>query len=224
MINKIIYLAIICPILLLSHIAQANGNRLSGEVRVLNNEGQPMSYRGNVIVFLEPKTASGQYQPPSEDIVISQRGRRFRPSVLPVIKGTSLAFPNDDRVLHNVFSLSKTEPFDLGNYNKGESRSIKFDKPGRVKVYCNIHPKMTSNILVLNNDFYTKPNDDGSFIIKNIPLGHYILRVWHELAEAKQYNIEIKEGENTLDKLSLPLTKRYIQHKTKFGKNYKSKY
>ncbi|MDX2367042.1 MAG: DUF2012 domain-containing protein [Colwellia sp.] len=202
---------------------------IQGDISIMGSKSNLIEEVQNIVIFIEGDNlnSSQAYRESPNNVAspkVTHKGRKFSPHVLPVVRDTKVDFFNDDSIYHNVFSISKTKAFDLGIYPENTSQLIRFEKTGLVKIYCNIHPKMTSNILVLNNDFYTKPNDDGSFIIKNIPLGHYTLRVWHELAEAQQYNIEIKEGDNTLDKLLLTLTKRYIQHKTKFGKNYKSKY
>ena len=206
------------------NFAQAADNTVSGAVEILKKDGSAKNYRSNVIVFLEQTGDKPSYQAPAEDIVISQRGRRFRPAVLPIVRGTSLAFPNDDKVLHNVFSLSKTKPFDLGNYKKGESRSVSFDSPGISKVYCNIHPKMELDVLVLNNPYFAKTAKDGSYSIAGVPDGDYTLRVWHELSEPVSKPISLTGGEVQQHQLQIQISKIRAKHNNKYDKPYRGKY
>ncbi|MGB1261880.1 MAG: carboxypeptidase regulatory-like domain-containing protein [Cognaticolwellia sp.] len=217
----------------MSFVAKADAStvklgHISGKIALESHKHNLNDELENIVIFIEGENLSSshvnhhanEHQIPQ----VTHKGRQFAPRVLPIVRGDNVDFFNDDSIYHNVFSLSKVQPFDLGIYPENTSKLVRFEKTGLVKLYCNIHPQMTSNILVLNNDYYTTANSDGSFSIKNIPVGRYVLRVWHELAEAKQYPIEVKAGENVLDKLFLTLTKRYIQHKNKFGKHYKSKY
>jgi plastocyanin len=210
-------------------VSQPKLGYLKGEISIEGSDGILANEANEVVIFIEGENLSSSHvyhqqsktkKPPK----ISHLGRQFHPRILPIVRDTKVDFFNDDNIYHNVFSLSKAKPFDLGIYPENTSKLVRFEKTGLVKLYCNIHPGMTSNILVLNNDFYTIPDSNGNFSIKNIPIGHYSLRIWHELAETQQHNIEIKENENTLGKLSLKLTKRRIQHKNKFGKHYRSKY
>lgn len=201
----------------------ATGNTVTGQISITGKDGAPKSYRANVVVFLE-SAASASYAAPAEEIVVSQRGRRFRPSVLPVLRGQSLAFPNDDRVLHNVFSLSKTRPFDLGNYNKGESRSVILDTPGLINVYCNIHPQMTLDVLVLNNPWFVRTEKEGTFSITGVPDGDYTLRVWNELSDEQSIQISLSGGQTQSHNIQLVETKVRPPHNNKFGKGYRGKY
>ncbi len=213
------------PALLLLSCGQtlAAEHQVSGKITLLDMDGKAKSYHGKTVVFLEPKSSQQLASKVGEEIVISQRGRRFRPSVLPVIKGTAVAFPNDDKVLHNVFSLSKNEPFDLGNYKKGESRSVVFDQPGLTKVYCNIHPKMQLDVLVLNAPYFDTTDKDGNYKIENVPEGDYQLRVWQELSAS--ITKEIKVGSSTVSQdFELTQTTARAKHKNKHGKAYKGKY
>mgnify|MGYP000916880013 CR=1 FL=1 len=101
------------------------------------------------------------------------------PAFLVVVAGQSVAFPNDDRMPHNVFSVSPARPFDLGHYRQGESRTVLFDRPGIVDVFCNIHDNMIGWILITDAGWFGRSADDGSWHAVNLPGGNYELTVWH---------------------------------------------
>lgn len=109
---------------------------------------------------------------------IVQRGRQFDPDHLVVPVGTVVEFPNQDEEFHNVFSYSKARRFDLGRYPKGEAKTVTFETPGAVKVYCEIHPWMRAAVLVVENPFYAVVDDDGRFAIDGVPPGRYTLVAW----------------------------------------------
>jgi plastocyanin len=107
-----------------------------------------------------------------------QQDTSFQPPVLVIPVGTSVEFPNRDPFFHNVFSYSATKRFDLGRYPRGESRTVVFDRPGIVKVYCEIHQWMRSAVLVVENPFHAQVGADGAFTIPGVPPGRYRLAVW----------------------------------------------
>ena len=103
-----------------------------------------LSDRLTSVVYLESAPAA---HPVPGRAVLDQRDERFVPHVLAVTTGTVVDFPNSDRIYHNVFSLSKTKSFDLGRYAAGRSKSVRFDRPGVVRVFCDIHSHMNAFIL-----------------------------------------------------------------------------
>jgi len=112
-------------------------------------------------------------------IEIVQRDRAFVPNVVIAQRGTHVSFPNADPVLHNVFSPSPTQPFDLGSYKQGEKAgNVRLFKPGVVEVFCNMHEKMRADILVVPNHHYVKVNPDGSFRLDNVPIGARQISAW----------------------------------------------
>ncbi len=129
-----------------------------------------------VVVYLE--SAPGRFEPSPTPVKLSQKGARFSPAVLPLLKGTAVDLTNDDRISHSVFSKSPASPFDLGLYARGEQKTMTFDTTGPVEVFCSIHPKMAGTLLVLQNPFFTKPNADGTFALKDVPGGSYQLAVF----------------------------------------------
>ena len=101
-----------------------------------------------------------------------------------------------------MFSYSECKEFDLGRYPTGDSRSVTFDMPGVVRVYCEIHSEMNATILVLDNPFFATPNDEGAFVIHNVPEGKYLLNVWHGRDIVLRRWVAVKPGETTTVNLS----------------------
>ena len=109
---------------------------------------------------------------------MDQRNESFVPHVLAITVGTVVDFPNSDHIYHNVFSLSKTKTFDLGRYAAGHSKPIRFDRPGIVRVFCDIHSHMNAFILVFNHPFFAMTDADGRYRIDNVPPGTYNVVAW----------------------------------------------
>jgi plastocyanin len=148
------------------------------------------------VVYLESETVKTQsFVPPTVHPILDQRDLTFHPQVLPIVVGTTVDFPNRDNLFHNVFSYSQPKEFDLGRYPTGESRSIRFDRPGVVRVYCDIHSHMNATILVLENPYFAVPDDQGVFVIKNVPNGVYVMKFWYGRDLAASQNVTIKNGE-----------------------------
>ncbi|HEY3176052.1 MAG TPA: hypothetical protein VGK94_09890 [Candidatus Polarisedimenticolia bacterium] len=136
---------------------------------------------------------------------IEQSGEAFLPHVLPVAIGTTVEFPNADAIYHNVFSLSRASSFDLGRYPKGSSRSVRFDQPGIVKVFCHIHSDMSAVVLVLDHSFFTIPDANGAYAIDGIPPGRYVITGWHERARPIHREVLIEAGRQAEMDLAIPL-------------------
>jgi len=111
---------------------------------------------------------------------MDQRNESFVPHLLAITVGTTVDFPNNDRTYHSVFSLSKGQRFDLGRYGVGHSKSVRFDHPGVVRVFCDIHSHMNAFILVFNHRFFNITDPDGSYEIDGVPPGTYTLVAWIE--------------------------------------------
>jgi plastocyanin len=137
----------------------------------------PESEVRHVVVFVKdaPKTAVT----PSH-AEIRQRDEIFVPRVVAVTVGSTVDFPNDDPIYHNVFSLSRTRTFDLGRFPKGKSRGERFDKPGIVKVFCQIHSHMSATVMVLDHPWFAMPDEQGMFNISGVPPGTHAITAWHE--------------------------------------------
>lgn len=132
----------------------------------------------------------------SKKALMDQRDMKFIPRVLAVLAGTSVDFPNNDKTFHNVFSTSEAKKFDLGLYPQGKSRSGTFDKPGVIKILCNVHPSMEAFIIVNAHPYFSAADKQGSYQISAVPLGKYRLEIWHPEFGARvvPFNL-VREGE-----------------------------
>jgi plastocyanin len=146
------------------------------------------------VVFIEGPVAGAPAWARPSAAVIAQRDLRFSPSLLVVPRSTPVSFPNEDSEFHNVFSYSKAKRFDLGRYPKGESKRVTFDKPGIVKVYCEVHPWMRAAIVVLESPCYGIAAANGSFSIEGIPAGRYSLVVWNVDAGSQKVAVDVSAG------------------------------
>jgi plastocyanin len=132
----------------------------------------------------------------SEKAVMDQRDLKFIPRVLPVLFGTTVEFPNNDKTFHNVFSTSEAKKFDLGLYAPGSSRSATFGKPGVVRILCNVHPNMEAFIVVFGHPYFSAADARGGHQVNGVPLGKYRLEVWHpELGTRAVTFSLVREGE-----------------------------
>ncbi len=136
---------------------------------------------------------------------ITQRNQRFDREVVVVQAGSTVSFPNEDPIFHNVFSLSKSKPFDLGYYPKGQTRKIQFDKPGPVQVFCHLHPNMNATVMVVPGSYFSQPASSGEFKISGVPAGRYTLRLWHKSAGYLTEEVEVLAEGKTQVSFLLPL-------------------
>jgi plastocyanin len=137
------------------------------------------------VVYIKGPIGTNAALPPSKPVIVSttrilQEGAAFTPHVLPIVAGTTVEWPNNDQIFHNVFSVSEPKQFDLGLYKAPEEKSITFDKAGRVDVFCSIHANMHCVVLVLENPYFAAVDDHNHYSISNVPPGTYQLTAWHE--------------------------------------------
>jgi plastocyanin len=143
----------------------------------------------------------------SRKAVLDQREMKFTPHVLPVLVGTTVDFPNNDKNWHNVYSKSEAKEFDVGLYAPGKSRSAKFDKPGVVRILCNVHPAMEAFIVVKEHPYFAAADKQGNYRIDAVPLGKYRVQVWHPQMGTSETGVEIVRDGEVLD-ISFDLKKK----------------
>ena len=160
----------------------------------------PMDRRRSV-VYLETAPRAAFEAREESRARMDQRNESFVPHVLAIVAGTTVDFPNDDRTYHNVFSLSKAKSFDLGRYATGKSKSVRFDHPGIVRVFCDIHSHMSAFILVFAHRYFAVTDDDGRYRLENVPPGTYTLTVWNETirGDGPRRTVTIPEGGGDVD-------------------------
>jgi hypothetical protein len=160
----------------------------------------------NVVVYLKDVAFRGAL--PLKRAELRQFHETFIPHVVAVTRGSSVDFPNDDAIFHNVFSLSSAANFNLGRYPKGQSRSVKFPKAGIVKVFCDIHSHMSATIVVFDHPYFVVPELDGTFEIPNVPPGQYTIVGWHERVGERTASVRVERGKATTVDLALPVEDR----------------
>lgn len=156
----------------------------------------PWIRRSPAIVYLAD--VPGEVTPPKEHAKLDQQQMKFIPHVLPIVKGTTVDFPNNDSVQHNVFSPSRSaKSFNVGVYPPGAEKSVTFDKVGVAPLLCVLHSEMSGFVVVLPNRYFSTTAQDGTFTIKDVPPGTYTLAFWNEHLEPKSVKVPIKAGKTT---------------------------
>jgi plastocyanin len=155
-----------------------------------------------------------------------QKNKTFTPHVLAVRVGTTVDFPNFDPIFHNAFSVYDGQLFDIGLYPPGTSRSIRFTRPGFVRVFCNIHSTMSAVIAVIDTPLFAMSQSDGSFAINEVPRGDFELNVFHERATDETLNSLRRRVTVDQDRIELPEIAisetgyLALPHKNKYGREY----
>jgi plastocyanin len=197
-----------------SAVAHAGG-RVEGTVTVSRPEGVDPS---PVLIYVVGYTEKAPKTTPR----ILQKGKKFLPDLVAITAGQSVAFPNGDPFLHNVFSSTSSRPFDLGSYREGQSRSRAFPDPGVVDVFCNIHSEMSATIVVLPNRRFTFAAADGSFVIDGVRAGTWKVFAYSRRARRPvSATVEVSDdGTATVD-LALEEFARDFAHPNKYGEPYR---
>jgi plastocyanin len=206
------------------------GGSVSGRVELRDSADSAVrskkDYSG-IVVWLEPVGSQVPAAAPSMARMV-QRDKTFSPHVLAVRVGSTVEFPNFDPIFHNAFSNYNGQLFDVGLYPPGTTRSVRFVRPGSVRVFCNIHAAMSAVIVVLNTPYFESSKKDGSFELAGVPGGEYTLRVFHERATQATLDQAARRVTLSVDRLVLaPFSiseSGYlaIPHKNKYGRDYGS--
>jgi len=211
----------------------AQGIDVSGKVVVHNSrqsgDAKKDPKASDVVVWLSPLQPLASKPPaqPHAPYRLLQKDKQFSPHLLVVPTGTNVEFPNADPFFHNVFSLFNGKRFDLGLYESGTTRSVRFDREGVSYIFCNIHPEMGAVVLALRTPFYAISGKNGEIVIHGVPPGTYELQVWSEQARMPASSTSPRDvqisastanlGEIDMETVASPLA----GHKNKFGEDYK---
>lgn len=194
-------------------------SRATGTVRGTVSVERPEGIKpGPVLVYLV-----GFEEPPASATPrIVQKDRSFVPDLVAVTAGQSVAFPNSDPILHNVFSPTPARRFDLGSYRRGESRSRSFPRPGVIDVFCNIHPGMSATIVVLPNRRFAFASAAGAFTIEGVPPGTWTVFAYSRRARTPvSTKVSVAAGGAAEVGLTLEEVARDFSHKNKYGEEYR---
>ncbi len=192
---------------------------VSGRV-LLMRSGHPVPDASDAAVWIEGLRRTGDPHGTVRGEMKSER-KRFSPRVVLVPRWDAVEFPNVDPIYHNVFSVSGANRFDLGLYRSGASRKQRFDEPGLVRVYCNIHPTMIGYVQVVDSDYGTVTGPAGTFRFETVPPGTYQVRAWHEEGGETTAPVHVRAGEDATVALTLDTSGfRPQPHKNKYGKDY----
>ncbi len=160
----------------------------------------------------------------SREAVILMSDKTFDPPVVTVPAGSRVAFPNADPILHNVFSVSRGNSFDLGLYGRGEGRVVALNDPGVVRVYCNVHPQMEAFVVVTPGPWAARPAADGSYVLDDVPQGRIEVRVWDERGGSDVRTVEVAPGAEATADFTLDAAGwRRRPHLNKNGQPYMGK-
>ena len=171
----------------------------------------------NTVVYFEPAKKGPAPKPVRAEM--STLKKEFNPRLVVVPVGSTVTFPNLDPILHNAFSISGKNSFDLGLVGKGPGKAATFREPGFVRVFCNVHHGMFAYVVVVDTPHWTTVGDDGRFRIAGVPAGPGKLTVWNE--RSAPATSELKLPSTAPLKLGVEITMpRIPPHKNKLGKSY----
>jgi plastocyanin len=203
-------------------IAPACAGIVAGQVNFVSRRGQ-QPIVSETLVWLEPVESGSVPRKPAETVQMLTRAKTLIPHVIAIPVGSTVNFPNGDPISHNLFSLSATNPFDLGLYRQGVGKSHRFDAPGIVNVYCNIHPTMSAVIVVMASPYYTFAAPNGAFTIADAAPGRYRLVAWNEQSGHSESQIDVTPQGRVDGSTTLTLDSRSYReadHMNKDGKPY----
>jgi plastocyanin len=224
-----------CPLLVVLFVQPLHGQgvEVSGKI-LMRSTTQSAAKKhadppgaANAVVWLSPlKSTPAMPALPAHQTSyrLVQKNKMFTPHLLVVPTGSQVEFPNQDPFFHNVFSLFNGRRFDLGLYESGTSRSVRFDREGVSYIFCNIHPEMGAIVLALSTPYYGVSGENGTVVLHNVPPGSYRLNVWSENGEpanAPERIVQVSNDAVHLGDITLQAkTDLSANHKNKFGEEY----
>ena len=198
--------------------APLNAVELSGTVTFVTKRGQRPVVE-ETLVWLEPIATRQIPRIPPTTTQMTTRGKMLMPHVLAVPNGSTISFPNEDPISHNLFSLSTGNAFDLGLYRKGPGKSQKFDSPGVVNIYCNVHPNMSAVIHVMPTPYFVFADPAGKYSL-DVPPGKYRVIAWNEQGGQSESTVDVTAN-GVAGNVALTLDSRNVRHKQHLNKEGK---
>jgi plastocyanin len=163
--------------------------QVTGSVGFMTKRGQRPVVE-ETLVWLEPAPSARVVRRPGENAQMTTRNKALLPHIMAIPVGSTVTFPNEDPISHNLFSLSSGHSFDLGLYRRGAGKTEKFDSPGTVNVYCNVHPNMSAVIRVMSTPYYGFADANGRYAF-DVPPGRYRVVAWNEQGGTAESTIEV---------------------------------
>lgn len=213
-----------CWLLLASCVVWAQPETVSGKV-VIQQNGKPAHSAAGAVVWLTP-TKGEAPKPPEKTFRLIQKNKHFSPHLLVVPVGSAVVFPNEDPFFHNVFSVYEGTRFDLGLYESGSSKEVRFNRPGPSYIFCNIHPEMSAVIMVMTTPYYATTDPAGEYTIEGVPPGEYEFTVWYENAQPEQlkrlqHRVTVSASYAQLETVTVQAAASLaVNHKNKYGQDY----
>jgi plastocyanin len=203
---------------------------VTGYTRLVESKDSTVKRRNNfsgVVVWLTSPDQESSYGARGHAQML-QKDKHFSPHILPIETGTSVDFPNLDPMFHNAFSNYDGQIFDIALYPPGSTRTVRFDKPGIVRVFCNIHPSMSAIIVVVNSSHFAITDADGHYVLPHVPPGAYVLHFFHERATPETLskltqNIVVEPDVKPLVVSTAAISEAGylpVAHKNKYGQDY----
>jgi len=215
-------LHVVAAIFLSCGVLTAQDLTFRGQVAVVHRASHK-SGSADVVVWLTP-THPVESAIPSPPARLVQKDKRFSPHVIAVRVGTEIEFPNQDPYFHDVFSIYRGKHFDLGLYESGMSRKVKFSQPGVSYIFCNIHPEMSAAVVALTTPYFAVTNAEGAFQIGHVSPGHYKVEFWYESATEAELGSLARDVELGPDAPALVFTLHSSdpppRHLDKYGQEY----
>jgi plastocyanin len=205
-----------------SPVGAATEGSVAGRVSLWKG-GSPRADASGAVVWIEGLRLPAGAAPASgiARAQMKSSGKKFVPRVVAVARNAEVEFPNADPIYHNVFSVSPLNRFDLGLYRSGSSKGRRFDAPGLVRVYCNIHPQMVGFVFVVDSDFAAVTGPDGAFRFDDVPAGQWEVKAWQEEGGEASALVTVRARAEAPVALRLDASEYRPQaHKNKYGKDY----
>ncbi|MCP5002516.1 MAG: methylamine utilization protein [Planctomycetes bacterium] len=183
--------------IILSVIFPLNAFSATVNCVVQDNKGKPVA---KAVISATPLSWNVREIEKTKSVIIDQIDKEFIDHVTVVQVGTTISFPNNDKIRHHVYSFSSAKTFEIPLYPPGitPEKPIVFDKPGVVVLGCNIHDWMKAYVYVLETPFFNATNESGGAVINDLPSGEYDIQVWHPRQRGPSGNliqrVTINEG------------------------------
>ena len=208
--------------LVLQGFAAGQDITLRGHVNVMHHS-KNKSGSANVVVWLTP-TFSQDSAPLIAPVRLIQKDKRFFPHVVAVRVGTEIEFPNQDPFFHDVFSIYHGKPFDLGLYESGTSRKVRFSRLGVSYIFCNIHPEMSAVVMAVPSAYFSVTSEDGNFRIGHLTKGRYKMSFWYEMSSPSELDSLTRDLEIDSDPVPVQVEVHSSDipaaHMNKYGEEY----